>query len=141
MDIVIFSRDATYDSLINNLTMAMSLEKAGKTVGIIFSGDALNCLCGGVIGWSKSLSGIQTKKTISKEAKNMGIAITGPTDPREIDIKPLIQQAKEAGVSLYACPVWTGLLKLRERLPAWLTEIETRELADEIISSDKVIGG
>ena len=64
MDIIFFCRDAFYDSLINTLTVAMSAQKGGKAVGIVFTGDALNSLCSGVIRWPVSLSGMETRKTI-----------------------------------------------------------------------------
>ncbi len=140
MDIIFFCRDAFYDSLINNLTMAISAQKSGKAVGIIFTGDALNCLCRSVIKWPDSLSGIEVRKTISKEAKNMDLPIASSRDPREMDIKPLLLQAKESGVLLYACPIWSRLLKLTGKLPEWLSEIEMEKFLEEIISSNKVIG-
>ena len=140
MDIIFFCRDAFYDSLINTLTVAMSAQKGGKTVGIVFTGDALNCLCSGVIRWPDSISDMETRKTISKEAKNLELSIANSRDPREIDIKPLLLQARESGVLLYACPTWSRLLRLADRLPEWLSEIGTETLVEEIISSDKVIG-
>jgi len=141
MDIIFFCRDAFYDSVINTLTVAMSAQKGGKAVGIVFTGDALNSLCRGVIRWPESLAGMETRKTISKEAKNLALSIASSRDPREIDIKPLLLQAKESGVVLYACPTWSRLLRLTDKLPEWLNEIGMEKLVDEIMSSKKVIGG
>jgi len=140
MDMIFFCRDAFYDSLINTLTVAMSAQKAGKTAGIVFTGDALNCLCTGVIRWPESLSGMETRKTISKEAKDLELSIASSRDPREIDITPLLRQASESGVVLYACPTWSRLLRLTDKLPEWLSEMKMETLVEEIISSDKVIG-
>ena len=141
MDMIFFSKSALYDSLINCFVYAMAAKKSGKRVGIVFTGDALNCLCTGIMRWPGSLSGMEAKKTISKEAVNRGIEISGQRDPREINIEPLARKARESGVMLYACPVWSGLLKLKDSFPDWIAEITMERLIEEIAASGKIIGG
>lgn len=140
MDLFFICRDALYDSMMNNLTLAMSLRKAGKTVGVLFTGDALNGLCNEVIRYPASLSGIEIRKTISKGADQLGLSVHPARDPKGIDIKPLLLQAKESGVQLYACPIWSILLKLGSELPQGLSPITIEELLKEMSSSAKVIG-
>ncbi len=140
MDILLFSREGLYDSLINHLVLAMSFQKSGKKVGIVFTGDALNCLSRGVVRWSGSLSDVETRKMVSSEGKAMNLSIQNARDPKVIDIKPLLLQAKEAGVALYACPIWSNLLRLSGRLPGELSEIGMDTLMDEVSSSMKVLG-
>lgn len=141
MDILFICRDGLYDSLINNLVSSISLHKAGKTVGILFTGDALQCLCNGTIQYPDSLAGVEVRKVISSGADLMGFSPHSARDPKGIDIRPLLLQAKESGVLLYACPIWSNLLKLSGKLPQGLSPITIEKLLDEISSSPKVIGG
>jgi len=140
VDILFFCRDALYDSLINNLTLAMSLQKGGKTTGIVFTGDALHCLCNGMIKWPNSLVDVDARKTILSGAKSLGLSLQNSRDPKSIDIKPLFLQARESGVLLYACPVWTNLLQVAGKLPEGLSEIGMEKLLGEINSTSKVMG-
>lgn len=57
MDNLFICRDGLYDSLISNIALAISVRKSGKTVGILFTGDALYCLCNGMIKYPASLGG------------------------------------------------------------------------------------
>lgn len=141
MDVLFFCRDGLYDSLISNLVLAMSLRKIGKEVAIIFSGGALHDLCHGIIRYPDSLAGVEIRKTISVEAKSMGLPLQNSRDPKSLDIRPLLLQAKESGVSLYACPIWSILLKLSGKLPQELSSIAMEKLLEEITSSTKIIGG
>jgi peroxiredoxin family protein len=141
VDVLFFCRDGLYDSLISNLVLAMSLRKVGKEVAIIFSGDALHDLCHGMIRYPDSLEGVDIRKTISVEAKSMGLSLQNSRDPKSLDIRPLLLQAKESGVSLYACPIWSSLLKLSGKLPQELSLITMEKLLEEITSSTKIIGG
>lgn len=140
MDILFICRDALYDSMINNLTLAMSFQKSGKTVGVIFTGDALHSLCNEVIKYPASFSGVEMRKKISSGADQLGLSVHPPRDPKGIDIRPLLLQAKESGVQLYACPIWSSLLNLSGKLPQGLNLITIAKLLDEISSSPKVIG-
>ena len=140
MDILFICRDALYDSMISNLTLAMSFRKSGKTVGVVFTGDALYGLCNGIIRYPTSLSGVEVRKTISSGADQLGLFLHPARDPKGIDIRPLLLQAKESGVLLYACPIWSSLLKLSDKLPQELSPVAMEKLLDEIGSSTKIIG-
>jgi peroxiredoxin family protein len=140
MDMIVICREAVFDSIVTTLAVAMAAQRSGKAVGVVFTGDALNRLCTGVVRWPESLSGMEVRKTISKEAKEMGLSVASSLDPRELDVQPLLEEAKDTGVTLYACPLWARLLKLTNTLPEWLSEIEMDRFVDEIISSPKVIG-
>jgi len=141
VDILFFCRDALYDSLVNNLILATSLRKVGKEVGIIFSGGVLHDLCQGVIRYPESMAGVDIRKTISVEAKSMGLSLQSSRDSKSLDIRPLLRQAKESGVLLYACPIWSRLLNLSGKLPQELSVIALEKLLEEITSCAKIIGG
>ncbi len=140
MDILFICRDALYDSMINNLTLAMSFRKSGKIVGVVFTGAALHGLFNEMIRYPASLSGVEARKTISSGADQLGLSVHPAQDPKGIDMRPLLLQAKESGVQLYACPIWSSLLKLNGKLPQGLGPIAIEKLLDEISSSPKVIG-
>jgi hypothetical protein len=141
MDILFICRDGLYDSLINHLAWSISLCKGGKTVGILFTGDALHCLCNGMINYPDSLAGVEVKKAIASGAHQLGLSLHSARDPKGIDIRPLLTQAKDSGVLLFACPIWSNLLKLNAKLPEGVSQITMEKLMDEINSSVKVIGG
>jgi peroxiredoxin family protein len=140
MDVLFICREGLYDSLINNLAWSISLRKVGKTVGILFTGDALHGLCNGTMKYPDSLTGVEVRKAISGGADQMGLSLHTARDPKGIDIRPFLLQAKESGVLLYACPIWSNLLKLSGKLPQGLSPITIEKLLDEISSSPKVIG-
>jgi peroxiredoxin family protein len=141
VDVLFFCRDGLYDSLITNLVLAISLRKIGKEVAVIFSGGALHDLCHGIIRYPDSLAGVEIRKTISVEAKSMGLPLQNSRDSKSLDIRPLLLQAKDSGVSLYACPIWSILLKLGDRLPQELSSIPMEKLLEKITSSTRIIGG
>ncbi len=140
MDFLFFCRDGLYDSLINQLTLAMSFQKSGKKVGMVFTSDALKSLIHGGIRWPHSLSDVETKRMVLSEGKKMNLSLQHARDPKAIDIKPLLLQVKETGVTLYACPIWSKLLKLSGQLPESLCEIGMDELMEKIQSCSKVLG-
>lgn len=140
MDILFICRDALYDSMISNLTLAMSFRKSGKRVGVVFTGEALHGLCNGIIRYPVSLSGVEVRKTISSGVDQLGLSLHPARDPKGINIRPLLLEAKESGVLLYACPIWSSLLKLSDKLPQELSPVAMEKLLDEIGSSTKIIG-
>jgi len=141
MDIILLCREGLFESVINNLAFAMAFRKAGKSVGVLFTGNALYCLCNGVMRWSNPLAGMQIRKTITNQAKKMDLPITSPEDQREIDIKPLLKEAKELGVMLYCCPLWSNLLDLSDKFPEELNQIGLERIWEEMARAEKVIGG
>lgn len=140
MNILIICRDGLYTSLINSLSLAILLQKNGEKVKVIFTGEALYGLCNNTIIFPYSLSGVEIKKTISEKAALLGLSLQSDRDPKLIDIKKLLIQTKESGVQLWACPIWSTLLKLESKLPQGISHINIEKLLDEINSSDKIIG-
>jgi hypothetical protein len=84
---------------------------------------------------------VEVKKAIASGADHLGLSLHSARDPKGIDIRPLLTQAKDSGVLLFACPIWSNLLKLNAKLPEGVSQITMEKLMDEISSSIKVIGG
>jgi hypothetical protein len=51
----------------------------------------------------------------------------------------LVGQSKEAGVSMFACPLWAGLLGL-DKFPEGITAIESSALVKMLQETKQVIG-
>jgi len=81
-----------------------------------------------------------TRTAVAKKAKEKGIPVISSLDKRETDIKPLVKAAKDAGVGLFACPVWSDLLELRGRLPAEVQEIDLPMALKLLSGAKRVIG-
>ena len=140
MEILFVCRDALENSVIANLVMAMEAKKAGMDAGVLFTEEALAGLGGGAFAWAPLLADRDTRITVAKKAKEKGIPVISSLDKRETDIKPLVKAAKDAGVGLFACPVWSDLLELRGRLPAEVQEIDLPMALKLLSGAKRVIG-
>jgi hypothetical protein len=56
------------------------------------------------------------------------------------DAMDLLLILRDAGVVLYACPIWASLLKLEDRLPEGLSTLEPPALIDLVQSARQVVG-
>lgn len=140
MDILFICKDATENSLITNLVLAMRAKKEGMNPAVLFTEEALAAVAGGTFGWSRLLKERETIVGIAARAKEMALPLISSRDPRETDMMAMIQAAKGEGVSLYACPLWAKLLAVGERLPAELERMEFEELMDMLGRYEKIIG-
>ncbi len=140
MDLLLILRDALASSLVGALLMALNARKAGQEVGVIFTQEALAAVVRGSFGWPRELSGQEMRLTIADRAANAGLPLLGRGEGRQLDAKGLISQAQEAGVRLYACPVWSSLLGLEGELPYGLQVLDTEAALRLIQDAKKVVG-
>lgn len=140
MDALLICRDALASSLISNLVSAMEAKKAGMDVAVLFTQEALSAATGGVFHWTPELTGQETRYKMADNAATLGLPTTGRGDSRQIDVKQLIPKAKEAGVPMFACPVWTGLLGLSGKLPEGMKEVDLPTLFKMTQETKTVIG-
>jgi peroxiredoxin family protein len=128
--------------MISNLGVAMEAKKNGANVGVIFTQEALAALCNeGTFTWSPQLTGQAFRLTMADNAAAMGIPTRGGRgEGRQIDVRQLIEKAKEEGVPMYACPAWAGLMGLKEKLPAGIREIDLASVIKAITEAKTVIG-
>ncbi len=138
--IVLICRDALENSVIGNVGVAMEAKKEGDDVAIIFTQEALAALSGSVFDWSPLLRPREKRSRISKSAEARGITVSSPKDARWTDMGRLIQGAKDAGISLYACPLWSELLGVQGKLPAELAQIDLPTAMKALKEADVVIG-
>ena len=141
MDIILICRDALENSLLSNIGMAMEAKKNGSDAGVVFTQEALAALTGESFRWSPLLENRGTKITVAKSATAMGLQIASEKDKRWTDIYRLLKSAKEAGIALMACPLWTNLLQAEGKLPPEISTIDSQALFKEINEAKTIIGG
>jgi peroxiredoxin family protein len=140
MDLLLICRDALENSIIGNLLVALEEKKAGADVGILFTQESLAALAGQAFDWSPLFRDRDTRAKIAKNAKAMGIPLAHAKDSRQTDTYQLLKAAKEAGVALMACPAWSALLGIQERLPEELTKVDPSGALKCIKEAKQVIG-
>ncbi len=139
MDLVFIQREALANSLLSNLLLAIEAKKGGAQVGVIFTGEALAAMNGGVFLWPRQLTG-EARLRIGENAANLGIPLMGRGEGKQVNAAQVIVQAREVGVLLYACPVWAKLLGLSGKLPEKVTELGYAEALKMMQEAKSVIG-
>ncbi len=142
MDILLICRDSLANSLISNLVTAMEARKAGGDVEVLFTSEALVTVCGeAVYYWPPQLKDQFMRYTMADNAQAVGLPTRGGKgDARQIDIRGVIAMAVEAGVPMFACPPWVGLLGLKGKLPKGMAEIDMPAMIGKIKEAKQVIG-
>ena len=140
MELLFICRDALEDSLLTTVAMAMEARNATAEVGILFTGEAVAALTGQSFDWSPLLRDRDTRMLVSRTAAEMGYPLAKPGDSRWTKPLQLLPAAKEAGVRLLACPLWSKLLGVEERLPEELERPDMDALIQELRQSERIIG-
>lgn len=141
MDMILICRDAVEDSVIGNVAMTMAAKKEGQDVGIIFTEEALAALAGESFGWSPLFQNRDARIKISRNATAMGVEVADAKDNRWTDLSRLLKAAKEAGVRLMACPLWSQILDVDGKLPPEITAIDSATMLKELKEAKIIIGG
>jgi hypothetical protein len=140
VDLLLIQRDAWASSLLTNLTLALEARRAGREAALLVTEEALAALAAGSFAWPRELSGPRLRLALADRAKAAGLPVAGRGEGRRIDAPALVASAREAGVRLYACPIWTRLLALEADLPDGLEPIEAGALLELIGKSGRVVG-
>ena len=61
-------------------------------------------------------------------------------EARQLDFHGVFARAKEAGVPMYADPIWTDLLGLRGKVPAGVAELDAAAGVNLIRDAKTVVG-
>jgi len=140
MDLLLILRDALANSVVGGLLLAMEVRKAGRKVGVLITQEALAALARGSFGWPRELAGQEMRLSLADRAAEVGVPITARGEGRQIDAKGFVAQAREAGVVLYACPIWSSLLGLEGKLPEGLESPDAAALCGLIQDAKRVVG-
>lgn len=131
VDTVILCKEGTINSYLSALVIAMNKKKRGEDILVVFMQEGLVALLDKKFRLSPGLE--PYTKDIEKNAAMMGV----PSDPFE-----LIKEAKNVGVSLYACQAWMKLLggkPSKFTVPEGLQKLELSELIEALDKAKKVI--
>lgn len=140
MDLLLILRDALASSVVGNLLTAMAAKNAGRRVGVLFTQEALAAFARGSFEWPRELSGQEMRLTMADRGAGAGVPLLGRGEGRQLDPKGLISAARDAGVVLYACPIWTSLLGLDGKLPDSLQAVEIGALTALMEEAKQVVG-
>ncbi len=140
MDLLFIVRDALASSVVGNLLTALQAKQAGQEVAVVFPQEALAAVARGSFGWPRQLSGQEMRYLMADHAGALGVPVSGRGDSRQIDTKGLIARIREAGVPLYACPVWSALLGLEGALPHSLQAVDAAAVCTLLRDAKQVIG-
>ena len=141
MDMLFILRDALASSLIGGLLTALSASKAGLTVGVLITQEALAAIAFGSFEWPRELSGQEMRLAMADRAASVGVPVSGGRgEGRQLDAKALVARAQEAGVVLYACPIWSSLLGLEGALPHGIRALDTAAFVGLLRDAKKVVG-
>ncbi len=140
MDLLLILRDALGSSLVTCLMVAMDASKAGRKVALLVTQDALAALARGSFDWPRELSGQEMRLTIAEQGASMGLPVSGRGEGRQLDAKGLVAQAQQAGVILFACPIWATLLGLEDKLPHGLQPLDSGAVLGLIQDTKQVVG-
>lgn len=140
MDLLFIMRDALGSSILGGLKTAIEAKKAGREVGVLLTQEALAAAARGCFAWPRELSGQQARWTIADRASAAELPVRGRGESRQVDVPALLSKAREAGVALYACPVWTELLELDGKLPQMLSPVDAAGLPGLLERAKKIVG-
>ena len=133
-------KDGTEDAVLGNVALAKACQEAGRNTAVIFTSEALAAVSGGAFAWSRIFAGRDARITISKNAQAQGLPLAAERDSRWTDVRRFIRESASAGLSLWACPVWSVLLGIEEA-PAGLSQISKANLVEALTSAKTVVGG
>lgn len=140
MDLLFILRDALGSSIAGGFAAATAAAKAGRKVGVLVTQEALAGLTVGSLRWPRELSGQDVRFLLADRASSVGLPVLGKGEARQLDVRAIVAQACEAGVSVYACPIWASLLNLDGKLPKGFQTLDPARLVDCLQSAGQVIG-
>ncbi len=139
MDLVLIVRDALASSLIGSLLAARDAKDAGRSAGVVLTGEALAAVAHGSFAWPRELAGQRMRLGLADRGAALGLPLTTKGEGRQLDPKAFLAATAAAGVTLYACPIWSALLGLSTP-PAGLAALDRPGLTRLLAEAGKVVG-
>jgi hypothetical protein len=139
MDLVFIVRDALASSVIGSLVAARDARVAGRSVGVLVTGEALAAVAGGTFAWPRELAGQTMRLGLADRGKELGLPLLAKGEGRQLDPKALLAATAADGVAVHACPIWSALLGLSAP-PAGLTALDRSGLTRLLAEAGKVVG-
>jgi hypothetical protein len=139
MDLLLIVRDALASSFVGTLLAARDAHAAGRTVGVLLTGEALAAVAGGSLAWPRELAGQRMRLELADRGKAIGLPLLAKGEARQLDPKALLAEVATGGIAVYACPIWSALLGITSP-PAGLTAIDRPGLTRLLDEAGKVVG-
>lgn len=140
MDLLLICKDGSASSLVSNLLWALEARSAATEAGVLFSSEALATLNSGAFLWPRELASQEWRLAVADAAKAKGLPIALRGEARQLDIHGVLAKAIEAGVPMFADPLWTDLLGLRGNLPAAVSELDAAAGLTLLMETKQIIG-
>lgn len=140
MDFIFICRDALASSLLSNLITAIEAHRGGKKVAVLFTQEALCALSTGTFLWPKGLQGQRTRLTMADNASSLDIPVMLRGEGRQVNAMGMIDKALQAGVPMYACPLWSRLLDVKGMLPEGIAEMDLETAIKALSEAKQIIG-
>lgn len=140
MDMLLICRDALASSFVSNLMLAVREKERGVSAAILFTGEAVSALNHGTFLWPRELQEAPIRLAMADNGKKAGLPVTGRGEARQLDIWAVFENAKKAGVPLYASPFWVDLLGLQGKLPAGVKALDAESAGKLFAESRQIIG-
>ena len=109
-------------------------------MAVLVTQEALAALARGSFAWPRELSDQPVRWTLADRGDALGVPVLGRGEGRQLDPKGLVARAREAGVVLYACPIWSSLLDLGKQLPEGIDPLPAADLPGLIQDAGQVVG-
>lgn len=139
MDLLVIVRDALASALIGSLLAARDVHAAGRSAGVLVTGEALAAVAQGTFAWPRELAGQRMRLTLADRGAALGVPLLAKGEGRQLDPKALLKETVGMGLPVYACPIWSSLLGL-EAPPAGLALLDRPGLARLLHEAGKVVG-
>ncbi len=139
MDLLIILRDALASSVMGGMLAAIDAKQAGLSVGVLVTQELLAGIAGGTLSWPRELAPQMVRFPMCDRAAKLGVPVAGSGQGRRLDARATVRQAADAGVVLYACPLWSALLGLTAP-PEGFTPLDRTDLPKLLTDAKRVIG-
>lgn len=140
IDVLLILRDAVASSAVGTVHAAIEARRAGREAAVLITEEALAALVRGSFAWPRDLAGQEVRLGMASRAARLGLPIMGRGEGRQIDARAMVPLALEAGVRVFACPLWTELLGLEKDLPPGVELLEAAQVQELIANARTVIG-
>ncbi|MDY6835287.1 MAG: hypothetical protein SVY53_10860 [Chloroflexota bacterium] len=141
MEMLLICRNAQESSIIGNVAVAMEAKKSGQDVGVLFTEEALAALAGESMYWPPLFESRDARTRISRNATALGVEVSDVKDARWTDIPRLLKAAKDLGVALFICPIWSQILGVDGRVFDNLSAIDKEAMLKMLSETKTVVGG
>ncbi len=140
MDMVLIVRDALASALVGTLLIARDAQTGGARVAVLVTGEALAALANGTFAWPRELAGQTMRLGLAdRGSAALGLPLLAKGEGRQLDPKALLAATVAAGVTVFACPIWSTLLGL-DAPPSGLTSLDRPGLTRLLAEAGKVVG-